>query len=163
MDRHPGRDAHAVLRLQLRIPGVDLPHQIPPGAHRPLGVVLVCPRMAEVDQHPVPQVLGHATAVALDHVRRALVMVRHHLAIGLRAESLGKPGRIDEVAEEHREVAALAALGQRTRARGLAGRDRKLPAGDLFEPLDQGRERHVALLGFRSRDRLEELPEPVAP
>ena len=49
---------------------LQLPQDLTPSPHRPLGVVLVGLRVAEVDQQPVAQVLHHVALVVLDRGRR---------------------------------------------------------------------------------------------
>jgi hypothetical protein len=47
--------------------GVEHP---PPRPHRPLGVILVRLRVAEVDQQPIAEILGDVACVGLDHLGR---------------------------------------------------------------------------------------------
>ena len=65
-DDEPGRDADA--RLQAERGVFELAHsfdQLQPGPHRPLGVVLMGLRIAEIDQHAVAHVFRDEPAEAL--------------------------------------------------------------------------------------------------
>ena len=79
-----------------------------PRAHGALGVVLVSLRVAEVDEQAVAQVLRHVTVEALDHPGGGLLVAPEDLAPVLRIEPRRQSRRVHQIAEEHRELAALA-------------------------------------------------------
>ena len=87
-----------------------------PGPDRPLGLVLVRLRPAEIGEHAVAHVLGDVTRPALDHLGAAFLIGADHLAHVLGIEPRRQRGRADQIAEHHRQ---LAALGCRV-ARGAA-------------------------------------------
>ena len=78
-----------------------------PGAHRPLGIVLMRPRIAEIDQHPVAHVLGDKAVEAADRIGDGAVVVADQLAQILRVKTRRERGRADEVAEHHRQLPAF--------------------------------------------------------
>ena len=106
-DHQPGRDADAGLQgsagLQ-RSHGCD---QLQPRSHRPLGVVLMRLRIAEIDEHPVAHVLRHEPAEALHGLGDALLIGRNDLAQVLRVHARRECRRTDQVREHHRDLAAL--------------------------------------------------------
>src|SRR6516165_9732032 len=59
------------------------------GGSPAFGIVLVCPRVAEISEHPVPHVLGDKPAAALDHSGAAAVIGADDRAQIFRVE----PGR----------------------------------------------------------------------
>ena len=107
----PGRDADPGLQ---RGPGrrgqpAHRRHELEAGPHRPLGVVLVRRRVAEVGQHAVAHVLGDEAAEAF-HVRRdAAVVGADHLAQILGAEAADTGSEADPQALP-KEIGRLAAL-----------------------------------------------------
>src|SRR2546425_233514 len=125
-------------------PGVRLSRRVDEGeppAHRPLGVVLVRLRVAEVDEQAVAQVLGDVTAEAGDGLGGSALVLGRDLSPVLGVELPGHGSRADEVAEEDGELPPFA-LRRRPRERGptvaaepLAGLVQR-PAGgaDLAEP-----------------------------
>ena len=88
-----------------------------PGAHRPLGLVLVRLRPAEVGEHPVAHVLGDVALAARDRARHSVLVgaddVAHVLGIEPAASSV-EPTRSQNM---HRQ---LPPLGARLRLEGLA-------------------------------------------
>ena len=97
------------------------------GAHRPLGIVLVRLRVAEIDQHAVAHVLGDKAVEAADRLGDAAVIGADHLAQVLGIEPRRERRRADEVAEHHRQ---LPALGRGSRTAVGSRRDRP-SAGSL--------------------------------
>ena len=69
--RLPGRDPDPGLQPAIRsgLQSRDRLDQRKPRAHRPLGIVLVRLRPAEVPKHAVAQVLSHVALKPLDHWR----------------------------------------------------------------------------------------------
>ena len=93
--------------------------QLQPRAHRPLGVVLMGLRIAEVDQDAVAHVLRHEPAEALHGLGDAFLIGRNDLAQVLRVHAGGECRRADQVREHHRDLAALGAEDGRTRSKTL--------------------------------------------
>jgi len=80
MHSHPGRQAYPLALRQSAIQsahGLDNPqsHQ-----HRPLRIVFVGPRIAKVDQEPIPQILGNVPVQALDDLGTGRLIGPQHLA-----------------------------------------------------------------------------------
>jgi hypothetical protein len=92
------------------------------GAHGALGIVFVRCRIAEIDEHAIPHVLGDVAPEAGDLAGAAALKGRKDLPVLLRIEVAGERGRADHVAEQDRE---LAPLGGRwiSRLASSAGRD----------------------------------------
>ena len=78
-----------------------------PGAHRPLGIVLMRLRIAEIDQHPVAHVFGDKAVEAADRLGDGAVIGADQLAQILRVNARRERGRADEVAEHHRQLPAF--------------------------------------------------------
>ena len=78
-----------------------------PRPHRPLGVILVGLRIAEVDEHAVAHVLRYKPAEALHSLGDALLIGRNDLAQVLRVHTRRERCRTDEVREHHGNLAAL--------------------------------------------------------
>jgi hypothetical protein len=105
----PGGDPAPHLQ---RLPGGgiepgDRLDQLEPGPHRPLGVVLVGPRIAEIGEHPVAHVLGDKTAGAIDDRGDNAVIGADHRAQILGVEPGRQRGRADQIAEHHRQLPPL--------------------------------------------------------
>ena len=113
------------------------PDQRQTGAHRPLGVVLVGARIAEINEHSVSHVFRDKSAATLDDRSDAAVIGADHRAQILRVEPRRQCRRADQIAEQHRQLPPL----------GLR----------LHPPLPRlrGRAREGAA---QRRDRLQELP-----
>ena len=79
-----------------------------PGAHRPLGVVLVRPRPTEIGDHAVAQELGDVAVEARDHLRAGRLIGAHDLAQVLGIEPGRQLCRAHQVAEQHRRRSASA-------------------------------------------------------
>ena len=78
--------------------------------------------MTEVDQKPIAEVLRNVAREAVNDVRRGVLVGADDGAQLFRIEAFGQCRRAHQVAEHHRQLAALA-LGGRGRGRG--GRDRR--------------------------------------
>ena len=78
-----------------------------PRAHRPLGVVLMRLRIAEVHQHAVAHVFRHEPSKRLHGFGDAFLICRNDLAHVLRVHAGGERRRTDQVREHHRDLAAL--------------------------------------------------------
>ena len=110
-DHEPGRDPDPRVHRADRRPG-ERPHlrrQLQPRPDRPLGVVLLGPRVAEIGQHAVAQVLRDVAAEAPDRAGDAGVEGADQLAQVLGVEPRRERGRPDEVDEHHGEVPPLGA------------------------------------------------------
>ena len=104
-----GRDADADLQLLLR-PRFELRDDggdVEAGPDRPLGVVLVGARKAEIGQHAVAHEFGDEAVVARDRARTGVLIGANDLAHVLGIEPRRQRGRADEIAEHDRELAAL--------------------------------------------------------
>ena len=120
----PGMDpqAHGELHPPL-LPqaGIELAHGLDhaqPGAHGPLGVIFVRQRVAKVDQQAIAEVLRDMPLKAGDHLRTRVLIGPHHLAQLFRVELAGEHGRVDQVTEQHSELAPFRVRGRRDRGRG---------------------------------------------
>jgi hypothetical protein len=80
------------------------------GPHGPLGIVLMCLGVAEIDEHPVPHVLGHKTVKPGDRLRDALVIGPDHRPQVLGVEPGREGCRADEIGEHNRELASFAVI-----------------------------------------------------
>ena len=103
----PGRNADTGLQGSVRLQSAHRRDQLQPRTHRPLGVVLVRLRIAEVDEHAVAHVLRHEPAEAAHGLGDALLIGRNDLAQVLGVHARGECRRADEVREHHRDLAAL--------------------------------------------------------
>ena len=134
--------------------GLQMRHrrdQLQPRAHRPLGVVLMGLRIAEVHQHAVAHVLRHEPAEALHGLGDALLIGRNDLAQVFRVHARRERRRADEVREHHRDLAALGSvlglrLGQRRLWRCL----------DVTDKL-RNRRQHLSSMSKRDADLLQDL------
>ena len=123
-------DAHAGLQRAGRPGGavqpIDALHDGQAGAGGALGVLLAGLRVAEVGEHAVADILGHEAAGAVDQSRGMAVVGGDHLAHVLGVELCGQRRGADQVAEHHRELAALCNRGggrcsKGRRSRGTRG------------------------------------------
>jgi hypothetical protein len=78
-----------------------------PGAHRPLGVVLVGPRVAEISEHTVANIFGDKSAGGFNDGGNAAVIGADHRTQILRVEPRRQCRRADQIAEQHRQLPAL--------------------------------------------------------
>jgi hypothetical protein len=112
--RDPGAHSQrrAVARAELSDPG----GQIEPGPHRPLGVVFVRLRPAEIREHTVAHVLGDMAVPALHYFSAALLILPDQLAQVLGIEPCRERRRADQIAEHHRQLPPLGGRGRRRQA-----------------------------------------------
>ena len=82
-------------------------HHPQPSPHRPRGVIFVRQGVAEVDEQAIAEILGDMALIASDHLGAGLLIGPHHLAPLFRVELAGERGRVHQVAEQHRELAAF--------------------------------------------------------
>ena len=107
-DDQPGGDADARLQLdRFDIEAADSVDRAQPRAHRPLGVVLMRLRVAEIDQHAVAHVPGDKAVEPGDHLGDRAVIRGDDLAQILGIEPRRERGRADQVAEHHRQLPAF--------------------------------------------------------
>ena len=78
-----------------------------PRPHGPLGLVLVCPRPAEVGEHAVAHELRDVALVAADHLAADILIASDHLAHVLGIELGRQRGRADQIDEHHRQLPPL--------------------------------------------------------
>ena len=124
----PGVDpqAHGQLHAPLlRQAGIELPQGLDdaqPGPHRPLRVILMRQGVAEVDQQAIAEILRDMPLKAGDHLGAGVLIGPHHLAEVFRVELTGEGGRVHQVTEQHRELAAFGVRGSGRRwCRGSLG------------------------------------------
>ena len=95
-------------------PGMQLPHRVhqpEAGADRPLGVIVMGARVAEVDHDPFPTILDDmAIKIPDDAGTRLLVGTEHGMEI-FRVQGAGRRGSDDEVAKHDRELTPFSVGG----------------------------------------------------
>ncbi len=82
------------------------------GANRALGIPFLRIRVTEIDEHAVAHELGDVAVVAPDGVADRLLIAADHVAHVFGIELRRKPRRIREIAEHHRQMAALGPTGR---------------------------------------------------
>src|SRR5262249_50839268 len=109
---------------------------------RPFRVVLARGGPAEVDEQAIAEFPGEVAAEAPDGAGGGLLVLREEAALLLGVELLRERRRADQVAEEHRQLAALACwhrgvgLGRRRAGRWRhGGEPRAAPAAELLPRL----------------------------
>ena len=145
----PGGDADPHAQSLSRRQSADRLDEREAGAHRPLGVVLVRLRVAEIDQHPVAHVLGDKAVEAGDRLGDRAVVGADDLAQVLGVEPRRERGRADQIAEHHRELPAFG-VDLSERRRGQMSRS-PLTEPRLGAPSPGRRSRQAACAGGRSR------------
>ncbi len=103
-------DAHLELAASGRVEPSDIGDDVEAGAHRPLGIVFVGLRIAEVNQHAVAHVFGDETVEAAHCLGDRPVIGADHLAQLFEVEPRRQRRRADQVAEHHRQLPALRAI-----------------------------------------------------
>ena len=93
-----------------------------PRAHRPLGVVLMRLRVAEIDQHPVAHIFGDKPVEAADRLGDGAVIVARSAPANPPGQPRRQRRRADQIAEHHRQLPAFgvdcrSGGGSRCRAR----------------------------------------------
>ena len=109
----PGGNADAGLQRSVRLEPGHRRDQLQPRPHRPLGVVLMGLRIAEIDQHAVAHIFRHEPAEAAHGLGDAFLIGRNDLAQVLRVHAGGERRRADQVGEHHRDLAALGGVLRR--------------------------------------------------
>jgi hypothetical protein len=100
-------EVHPVLLPQARVElsdGLDHPEA---GPHSPLGIVFVCQGVPEVDQQAIAEILGDMPLKAGDDLGASLLIGAHHLPEVFGIKLAGQHRRVDEVTEQHGELAAF--------------------------------------------------------
>ena len=72
-----------------------------PCSDRPLSVVLMRTREAEIDQHPIAHELGDEAVVARDRARTSVMIDPDNFAHVFRIKPRRQRGRADEIAKHH--------------------------------------------------------------
>ena len=119
MDADPHREALRDLVVEFG----DVLRQGQARTHRHLGRALVRPRISEVHDEPVAEVLRDVTAEVLDGPLTGRLVALHQPAEVLRVETGGERHGIDEVAEQDRDLSPLT-LDGRGRGRDFRALDR---------------------------------------
>jgi hypothetical protein len=84
-----------------------------PGPHRPLGVVLMRPRITEIGQHPVTHVFRDEPVIARDDAGNGVLIGADLLAQFLGVEPHRQGRRADEITKHHRQLPPLGLWGRR--------------------------------------------------
>jgi hypothetical protein len=114
-DHQPGGDPDAGLELDgSDIEATDSVDDTQPRPDRPLGVVLMRPRIAEIDQDTVAHVFRDKAIKPGDHFGDGAVIRGDDLAQILGIEARRERGRADQVAERYRQLPALGLGGSRS-------------------------------------------------
>jgi hypothetical protein len=141
-----GRNAHA--GRQRRAIGPQSSHsadQLQAGVDRTLGIALMGPRPAEINERMIACVSGEVPVPTLDHPSAALLIGVDHPAHILGIEPRQKRRRPYQITEQHRQLAPLG-FGSDEHSRLLRFR---IAVGWLYRPR--------ALLRAQRSDRFEEL------
>jgi len=122
-DHQSGGDPDARLELDgSDVETTDGVDDTQPRPDRPLAIVLMRPRVAEIDQDPVAHVFRDKPVEAPDNLGDGAVIRADDLAQILRIEPRGERGRADEIAKHHRQLPAFGgvrgALRRRRSAQG---------------------------------------------
>ena len=107
-DHQPGGDPDAGLKLDgFDIEATDRVDDAQPRPDRPLGIVLMRARIAEIDQDTVAHVLGDKPIEPGDDISDSAVIRGDHVTQILGIEACRQRGRADEIAEHHRQLPAF--------------------------------------------------------
>jgi hypothetical protein len=105
MDTQTHGKVHPMLLLQASIElaqGLDHPQ---PGPHGPLGVILMCQGVAEVDEQAIPEILRDMPLKAGNHLGTDLLIGPHHRTQVFWIKLAGQHCGIHQVTEQHGELA----------------------------------------------------------
>ena len=120
------RMAERTTRLD-RAGGRQHPHDLEPGAHRALGIVLMRGRIAEIDQNAIADEAGGKTFVMLHNADAGFAEARDHVAHVFRVELHRERSGIHHVTKHGGELTPLGAdLGPGLRASRRVGLLRSL-------------------------------------
>jgi hypothetical protein len=103
----PGGDAEPHAQILPRRQLADRLDHRKPSAHRPLGIVLMRLRIAEIDQHSVAHILGDKPVEAADRVGHGPVVVADQLPQIFRVELRRQRRRANQIAEHDGELPAF--------------------------------------------------------
>jgi hypothetical protein len=107
-DHQPGGDADARLQLDgFDIEANDGLDQTEPCSDRAFGIVLMRPRVPEINEHAVAHIFGDEAVEASDDTGDRAMIGADDLAQILGIEPRRQRGRADEIAEHHRELPAF--------------------------------------------------------
>jgi hypothetical protein len=116
-DDEPGVDPqthgqlHTALLGQAGIQRLHGLHDAQPGPHGPLGIIFMRLRIAKVDQQAIAEILGDMALKAGNHLGTGVLIGPHDLAEVFGVELARQGSRVDEVTEEHGELAAFGLCG----------------------------------------------------
>jgi len=116
--------------------------------HRPLGVVLMSPRIAKIGQHTVAHEFGDKAVIARDDAGNGILIGSDLLAVFLGVEPHRQGRRADEITEHHRQLPPLGGVVRRRTGR-CGGRRRRLGGGQTGDGSEETLavpERHTKLL-----------------
>ena len=108
-DADPRRQGARRRRVELR----DATGQLQSRSYRPLGLIFMRHRPAEVRQHAVAHVLGDVAVPAPDHPGATILIRADHPAHVLGIEPRRERGRADQIDEHHGQLPPLGAGGWR--------------------------------------------------
>jgi hypothetical protein len=134
-----------------------------PRPHRPLGVVLMRPRVAEIGQHPVAHEFGDKAVIARDDAGNGVLIGAERLAQFLGVEPSRQRRRADEIAEHHRQLPPLGSVLQlrtgrcRGRRRCLGQCPGGAQTGDGSQETLAVPERHTELLEIDLRQLRQDI------
>ena len=147
-DHQPGGDPDPRLELGgFDIEATDSVDRAQSGPHRPLGIILVRSRVAEIDQHAVAHVLGDEAIEPSDDLGDRAVIGADDLTQILWVKPGRECGRADEIAEHHRQLPAFGIGWSRCisgRRRRGGGRHRSAERGNGIEQLAPVADRYNA-------------------
>ena len=141
-DDEPGGNADTGLQRSARLEPGHRRDQLQSRPDRPLGVVLMRLRIAEINEHAVAHVFGHEPAEAAHRLGDAFLIGRNDLAQVLRVHARGQRRRTDQVGEHHRDLAAFGSvldlrLGQRRLRRCRNGTGKLRNRAQYFAPITE--------------------------
>ena len=140
-DDEPGSDTDPRLEFGgFDIEATDRIDGTEPGADRPLGIVLMRLRIAEINQHAVAHVLGDEAIEPGDDLGDGTVIGADNLTQILRVMPGRERRRADQVAEHHRQLAAFGIGGSSRcigRYRGHRGRGLRCTLGQCGDGIQQ--------------------------
>jgi hypothetical protein len=160
-DDKPGGNADADGE-PLRSTGLQPRHgrfYLQPGTHRPLGIVLMRPRITEIGQHPVAHELSDKAVIARDAAGNGVLIGAELLAQFLGVEPRRQGRRADEIAKHDRQLPPLGHGRTALLARRRNGRRRRSgECGNRIEQAtpvtDQGNAEILQVIGRQTRQHL---------
>jgi len=123
-DDKPGGNADADGE-PLRSTGLQARHRrfyFEPRPHRPLGIVLMGPRIAEIDQHPVAHEFSDKAVIARDDAGNGVLIGADLFTQFLGVEPHRQGRRTDEITEHHRQLPPLGSSANIGGCDGCKGR-----------------------------------------